>query len=241
MSDSHSALDVYWFTTSFIVLNRRDVTRGEKLDVVKRVLDLVLGSVLVVLTLPLWIVIPIAILLDDPGPVFYRQRRWGQNATQFDLYKFRSMRTNLQEVEIVQSSVHDPRVTRVGRLLRATGMDELPQLFNILRGDMSLVGPRALAVEEKLEINGEQVTYETLPQFRSRLEVRPGLTGLATIFAAKDVGPEVKFDYDLYYVRNRTMMLDIRLIMLSILISLRGRWETRGPKTKLKWPLPPAR
>jgi lipopolysaccharide/colanic/teichoic acid biosynthesis glycosyltransferase len=127
--------------------------------------------------------------------------------------------------------VDDPRITRVGRFLRATGLDELPQLVNIARGDMSFVGPRALAVGETVEIEpGTRVAYEDIPEFAERQSVRPGLTGQATIYLPKDAPAAQKFETDLRYVRNWSVWGDLKLIGLSFVISFRGRWETRDPK-----------
>jgi lipopolysaccharide/colanic/teichoic acid biosynthesis glycosyltransferase len=119
----------------------------------------------------------------------------------------------------------------VGRFLRACGMDELPQLLNIWKGEMSFVGPRALAVGEMLrDAQGNYTTYDHIPGFWERLAVRPGLTGIATIYIPKDAYPRRKFRYDLLYIRRQSCWLDIRLIVLSFWISFCGRWETRERK-----------
>jgi lipopolysaccharide/colanic/teichoic acid biosynthesis glycosyltransferase len=111
------------------------------------------------------------------------------------------------------------------------GLDELPQVLNILRGDMSFVGPRSLAVGENvMNMKGQTVQYENITGFRERLSVRPGLTGLATIYIRKDSPPERKFRYDLLYIRKQSIWLDIHLIALSFWISFRGTWETRSKK-----------
>jgi lipopolysaccharide/colanic/teichoic acid biosynthesis glycosyltransferase len=128
-----------------------------------------------------------------------------------------------------QATEGDQRVTRVGRFLRATGMDELPQLLNILRGEMSFVGPRALSTSER-DRHGELIRYEQTPGFAERLLVRPGLTGLATIYLPKDTPSDVKFQTDLQYVRGLSFWLDVRLVALSFWISFRGRWEARQAK-----------
>jgi lipopolysaccharide/colanic/teichoic acid biosynthesis glycosyltransferase len=125
----------------------------------------------------------------------------------------------------------DPRVTRVGRWLRRTAMDELPQLLSIVRGDMSFVGPRALRPGE-IEVDGRGVVeaLEDVPGFEVRCQVAPGLTGLAQIFARRDLPRRQKFRYDRLYIRRRTFGLDLRLIALSFWISARGTWEARGRK-----------
>ena len=199
---------------------------------VKRAIDVLLSSVMLVVSSPAWLVIAVAIKFDTRGPVFYKQRRFGRGGAQFELYKFRSMKVDRTgSTKVVQATVADPRVTRVGKVLRAMGLDELPQLLNIWRGDMSFVGPRALAVGETVEIEpGQRVAYEEIPTFAERLEVPPGLTGLATIYLPKDAPVREKLEFDLRYVRERSLWLDLRLIALSFWISVRGKWETRTPK-----------
>jgi lipopolysaccharide/colanic/teichoic acid biosynthesis glycosyltransferase len=134
-------------------------------------------------------------------------------------------------VGAVQATRNDPRVTPVGRLLRATAMDELPQLWNILRGDMSFVGPRALRPGEiEAAGDGREVRLDDVPGFAVRCRVRPGLTGVAQIYAPRDVARRHKFRYDRVYIRRRSFWLDVRLILLSFWITARGTWEARGQK-----------
>lgn len=198
----------------------------------KRIIDLLLASAMLVVSSPAFLVIAVVIKLSDRGPVFYRQQRWGKNGSQFTLLKFRSMHVSPDESGGVKAAiVDDPRVTKVGKTLRAMGLDELPQLLNIWRGDMSFVGPRALAVGETVELDpGHRVAYEDIPTFTERLEVPPGLTGLATIYLPKDAPVRQKLEYDLRYVRERSLALDLKLIALSFWISVRGKWETREAK-----------
>jgi len=130
----------------------------------------------------------------------------------------------------VQARHGDARITRAGRGMRATAMDELPQLWNIFRGDMSFVGPRALRPGE-IEIEGnEPVALEAVPGYLERIAVRPGLTGIAQVYAARDVPRRHKFRYDALYIRRQSLWLDVRLILLSFWISFRGTWESRGRK-----------
>jgi lipopolysaccharide/colanic/teichoic acid biosynthesis glycosyltransferase len=131
----------------------------------------------------------------------------------------------------IQSGAHDPRVTRVGRLMRMTAMDELPQLWSIFRGDMSFTGPRALRPGEIEALgNGEMELLEDVPGFAARASVLPGLTGIAQIYAPRDIPRRHKFKYDLLYVRRQSVWLDVRLILLSFWITARGSWEVRGKK-----------
>jgi lipopolysaccharide/colanic/teichoic acid biosynthesis glycosyltransferase len=199
---------------------------------VKRTLDVLLSGFGLAASAPLWTVIAAAIKLTDRGPVFFTQTRVGERGRIFDALKFRSMIPDAERgVGPVQAAEFDPRVTRVGRLLRATAMDELPQLWNIFRGDMSFVGPRALRPEE-IDADGRGVLapLQAIPGFAERCMVPPGLTGIAQIYAPRDVSRRQKFRFDLLYIRRRSLMLDLRLILLSFWITVRGTWERRERK-----------
>jgi rhamnosyl/mannosyltransferase len=199
--------------------------------IAKRTLDVSLSGIGLIASSPLWALIAVLIKLEDAGPVFYGQQRSGLNGVPFDVRKFRSMIPDAEaRVGAIQATEHDPRVTRVGRLLRATAMDELPQLWNIFCGDMSFTGPRALRPGE-IEVGGRGVEkLEDVPGFTERSSVRPGLTGIAQIYAPRDIARRWKFRYDLLYVRRQSFWLDIRLILLSFWITFRGSWEVRGDK-----------
>lgn len=198
---------------------------------IKRALDGLLASSGIVASLPLWAVIATAVKLEDGGPVFYTQERVGLEGRPFMALKFQSMAPDAEaRVGAVQAAGDDARVTRVGRLLRATAMDELPQLWNILRGDMSFVGPRALRPGEIEVSHAECVPLESVPGYATRITVRPGLTGVAQIYAARDVPRRLKFRYDSIYIKRQSLWLDLRLILLSFWISFHGTWEARGPK-----------
>jgi lipopolysaccharide/colanic/teichoic acid biosynthesis glycosyltransferase len=201
-------------------------------DGVKRGLDVGLAVLGLVLSSPLWALIALAIKLEDGGPIFYRQDRVGRGGGVFQVLKFRSMVANAEEVMgPVQASWQDPRVTRIGEILRATALDELPQLWSILRGHMGFVGPRALRPGEiEVDGNGECVPLEAIPGYAERHVVRPGLTGLAQVYAPRDIPRLQKFRYDLLYIRRRNLWLDLRLIGLSLWISVRGRWGHRKRK-----------
>jgi lipopolysaccharide/colanic/teichoic acid biosynthesis glycosyltransferase len=186
----------------------------------------------ILLSSPLWFLLALFIWLEDRGPVFYGQRRVGRNNRVFYALKFRSMIRNAEKNGIpVQAEQHDPRVTRIGRIMRATAMDELPQLLNILKGDMSFVGPRALRPEEReVEGPGQSVPLSAIPGYDRRHDVRPGLTGLAQVFLPADAARRKKFRYDLFYIRRRSFWLDLKLIFLSFWITFRGKWESREKK-----------
>jgi lipopolysaccharide/colanic/teichoic acid biosynthesis glycosyltransferase len=175
------------------------------------------------------VLIAAAIKLDDDGPVFYGQERVGQAGRRFRSWKFRSMVPGAEQRR--QAAAGDARVTRVGRLLRATALDELPQLWNIFVGEMSFVGPRALLPEEiEVHGSGESVQLEAIPGYEMRHRVRPGLTGVAQVFAPRDLPRRHKFRYDLLYIRRQSFLLDLRLILLSFWITFRGAWERREGK-----------
>ena len=198
----------------------------------KRALDLTLSGAGLLLAAPLWLVFAAAIKLQDGGPVFYAQDRVGAGGRIFKALKFRSMVPDAEAgVGAIQATEEDPRVTPVGRFLRAAAMDELPQLWNIFRGDMSFVGPRALRPgESDADRPGEVVPIEAVPGFAERCSIRPGLTGVAQIYAERDLPRRQKFRYDRLYIREQTFWMDVGLILVSFWITLRGTWEVRGRK-----------
>jgi lipopolysaccharide/colanic/teichoic acid biosynthesis glycosyltransferase len=198
----------------------------------KRLLDMALSGGGLIVSAPLWAVIATLIKFEDCGPVFFSQERVGRGGRRFQALKFRSMVVNAEAgTGPIQSGENDVRITRVGRLLRATAMDELPQLWNIFRGDMSFVGPRALRPGE-IEVRGNGIVekLEDVPGFADRCAVRPGLTGVAQIYAPRDVVRRRKFRYDRFYIRRQSFCFDARLILVSFWITFRGRWEARGRK-----------
>jgi lipopolysaccharide/colanic/teichoic acid biosynthesis glycosyltransferase len=198
----------------------------------KRLFDIALSGLGLLISWPVWLVISLAIKLEDRGPIFYTQERVGARGRVFRVLKFRSMIPNAEaKVGALQASRGDARITHVGHLLRATALDELPQLWNIFRGDMSFVGPRALRPGE-IEVRGDgrEERLEEVPGFETRIRVRPGLTGVAQIYADRDIPRRWKFQYDKVYIRKQSFWLDFRLIMLSFWITFRGAWEVRGRK-----------
>lgn len=221
----------------------------------KRGFDLLLSGLGLAASAPLWGIIALAVKRDNSGPVFFRDNRVGLGGRIFTAYKFRTMVHNADALfGPCQAIEDDPRVTRVGRLLRATAMDELPQLWNIFRGDMSFVGPRALRPGEierrgstgnvqraTFNVRGstfevqdsiaEAVTpLEEIPGYWKRHAVRPGLTGIAQVFADRDIPSRQKFRYDLLYIYRQSFWLDLRLIAVSFWVTFQGRWEVRGTK-----------
>ena len=198
----------------------------------KRPFDFILSLTGVILSAPLWILFSLLIILEDGWPVFYYQERVGKGGKIFKAMKFRSMIEDAEkDTGPVQAVENDPRITRIGKILRATAMDELPQLINILRGDMSFVGPRSLRPKEK-EVYGnpDETNIEHVPGYKERLAVRPGLTGVAQVYLPTDTLRKEKFRYDLDYIKNQSFLLDLKLIILSFWITFRGKWQSRQRK-----------
>jgi lipopolysaccharide/colanic/teichoic acid biosynthesis glycosyltransferase len=177
--------------------------------IVKRSIDIAVTIILAIVTLPLWVVIAIAIWLDDRGPILHRQMRLGLGGVPVAMWKFRSMRVSPEQSD-------SERVTRVGSLLRRYRIDELPQLLNVIAGDMSLVGPRP----ERPEI-AERI-LEEVPDFDLRCIIRPGMAGLAQILVEYDSRPAVKLRYDLTYMCSWSLWLDVRLLFRSVAAALSG-------------------
>jgi len=195
----------------------------------KRLFDCALAGAGLIVSAPLSLAIAAAIKIEDGGPVFFRQHRVGRGGRVFDALKFRSMVPDAEaRTGPVQATEDDPRITRVGRLLRATAMDELPQLWNIFAGDMSFVGPRPLRPGEvEVRGDGQFVRLDQIPGYEARHSVRPGLTGIAQVYAPRDIDRARKFRLDRLYLRRAGFWFDLKLILLSFWITARGDWERR--------------
>ena len=181
--------------------------------VVKRTMDIVLCSLAMVAAAPVMLVVAAAIRLEDGGPVFYKQDRLTRGGREFQILKFRSMIVDAEKYAgAVLASGDDPRITKVGKVIRATRLDELPQLLNILKGDMSIVGPRP-----ERKCLADEITKE-VPEFPYRLKVRGGLTGYAQIFGKYNTSAYDKLRLDLIYIENYSLLLDIKLIILTLRI-----------------------
>ena len=186
-------------------------------NVIKRYIDIVLAAIALVLALPVMAVTAIAVKLDSPGPVIFTQRRLGLNGQEFDFYKFRSMVVNAEHTGSgVYSDKNDDRVTRVGRFIRATSLDELPQLINILRGDMSCIGPRPPLTYHPWPI--EEYTDAQKRMF----EVRPGVTGWAQIHGRKDVEWHKRIKMNVWYVDHCSFRLDAIIFFVTIFKVITG-------------------
>jgi lipopolysaccharide/colanic/teichoic acid biosynthesis glycosyltransferase len=196
----------------------------------KRALDVCLSGAGLIASAPLWAILAAVIKLEDGGPVFFGQERVGEGGSTFNVLKFRSMIPNAEaHVGALQATEDDPRITRIGRIMRATAMDELPQLWNIFAGDMSFVGPRPLRPGEvEVRGDGQLVPLDQIPGYAARHSVRPGLTGLTQVYASRDISRTSKFRLDQVYLRRAGFWLDLKLILLSFWITGTGAWEKRN-------------
>lgn len=199
---------------------------------IKRAFDIAVSAAGMLVFAPVAALIALGIKLEDGGPVLFTQERVGRHCRVFVAYKFRSMVVDAERLTgAVQAKVNDPRVTKIGRLLRATAFDELPQLWNIFRGEMSVVGPRPLRPgEADTTADGVMLPLSAIAGYETRHRVRPGLTGIAQVYAPRDLPRTGKFRYDLLYQRKAGLCLDLRLIVQSFWITARGRWEDRNRK-----------
>ena len=188
----------------------------------KRVLDLAVAGLLVLACLPLFALISIAISLDSPGPVLFCQRRAGEGGKLFGIYKFRSMHVLEDGTEVVQALKGDARITRVGRFLRAASLDELPQLFNVLSGEMSLVGPRPHAIAH------DEYYAARVENYAVRQQVKPGITGWAQVHGARGATIDVadmrrRVALDTWYIAHQSLWLDLVILARTPLEVLRRR------------------
>jgi len=198
----------------------------------KRPFDIIFSTLGLLFSSWLWALISVAIIIEDGFPVLIRQRRIGKHGKMFASFKFRSMRKHtLNEKINSQATERDPRTTFVGRCLRTCAFDELPQLLNIFFGEMSFVGPRPLLpFESEVYSNGGCLDIRMIPGYEKRITIRPGLTGLAQIYAERNIPRRHKFKFDLLYIREINLLLDLKLILISFLVSLHCNWENHTTK-----------
>jgi lipopolysaccharide/colanic/teichoic acid biosynthesis glycosyltransferase len=192
----------------------------------KRTVDVLVSATMLILLSPLFLILALLIKMTDGGAVFFRQKRVGWNGATFDFFKFRSMCVNAEamKAELLKQNKHsnsitfkmcrDPRVTWIGRILRKTSLDELPQLWNVLRGEMTLVGPRPAVVPEVMKYNGHE---------RRRLAVVPGLTCFWQVSGRADLDFQQQVDLDIKYIRERSLWMDFRLMVMTIPAVLSGK------------------
>jgi lipopolysaccharide/colanic/teichoic acid biosynthesis glycosyltransferase len=185
----------------------------QRYGLTKRSCDVVGSTILLAVLLPLGLMVAISIKFDSPGPVFFRHYRIGKNGKQFILWKFRSMKADVPRYGIHPQSAADMRLTRVGRLIRRLSIDELPQLINVLRGEMSFVGPRP---------EMPFIVDRYRPIERKRLAVKPGITGLWQISPDRAFPIHENLQYDLYYIRNQNLLLDGAILLRTLAAVVRG-------------------
>lgn len=203
----------YYLLDDISILNANVKAWTMEQRIAKKILDMSLAVLLGVLTSPIWVICAAAIKLNDGGPVFFKQKRATIHGRVFELYKFRTMRENVENRSVTD---HDDRITKPGRIMRKTRIDELPQLINILKGDMSFVGPRPEMLENVAAYE------EELPEFRYRLRVKAGLTGYAQISGKYNTTPKDKLIMDLMYIEQFSILRDIQLIFQTFIVLLKS-------------------
>lgn len=207
------ATSITLFDTPLLLVKGNGLTPSQQL--IKRIMDLIICLPVAVIALPFMLLAALAIKLEDGGPVFFKQERATLGGDTFEILKFRSMVVNADQIgNQAGATSNDPRITKVGKFIRATRIDELPQLLNIIRGDMSIVGPRPERVEH-MEKYGKEI-----PEFDFRTKVKGGLTGFAQIYGKYNTSPYDKLRLDLMYIENYSFTLDIKLILMTIRIIL---------------------
>jgi len=185
-------------------------------DATSRMFDIVMSLVSLVVGFPIVMVAAIAIKIEDGGPILYSHERLGKGGKRFTIYKMRSMRVNAEANGVQWADAEDDRITKVGRFMRKTRIDEIPQLCNILVGHMKIIGPRP----ERPELAEE--FYQELPEFENRLAVGPGLTGLAQVSGGYDLTPAEKLALDVEYIENRGLWMDLKILFKTVWVVFSG-------------------
>ena len=194
-----------------------DIVKGGSLfNAYQRIMDIVLCLIALIIGIPLMVIFGVLIKIEDNGPAVYKQERVGKGGKCFYLYKLRSMRTDAEKFGAQWAEKDDPRMTKVGKFIRKTRIDEIPQLFNILRGDMGIIGPRPERPMFTVQFD------EEIPGFINRLSVKPGLTGWAQVNGGYEATPAEKLEDDLYYIKNRSFLLDMKIIFKTVGVVLTG-------------------
>jgi len=185
-------------------------------EIVGRISDIVISIIGLLFTLPILILFSFAIMLETKGPAVYSQIRVGKGGRLFKIYKLRSMRLDSEKDGIKWAEENDHRITKVGRVIRRMRIDEIPQLFNVLKGDMSVIGPRPERPFFTIEFNRK------IPGFINRLRVKPGLTGWAQVNGGYNITPEEKFKLDMYYIENRCIGMDLLIMLKTLIVVITG-------------------
>nr|WP_280519785.1 sugar transferase [Siminovitchia terrae] len=183
---------------------------------IKRGLDMCLSLFGLIIASPVMLLFALLIKIESKGPAFFKQERVGLNGKYFTIIKLRSMTMDAEKNGAQWAQKNDPRVTKIGKFIRKTRIDELPQLYNVLAGDMSIIGPRPERPIFTAQFNKD------IPGFVERLSIKPGLTGWAQINGGYDITPEEKLNHDMYYIRNKSLKLDMKIILKTIVICFTG-------------------
>ena len=208
------------FDTPMLLIKNTGLNMGQRF--LKRAMDIAISLTGLIIASPVMLLVALAIKAEDKGPVFYKQKRATIGGKEFDILKFRSMIVNAEAAGLsIPATGDDPRITKIGKLIRATRLDELPQIINILKGDMSIVGPRPERIEH-VQKYGEEI-----PEFAYRLKVKGGLTGYAQIYGKYNTSAYDKLRLDLMYIENYSIFLDIKLIIMTVRILL-SKESTEG-------------
>lgn len=192
------------------------ITENKLYDIFSRILDICLSLIGLIIGIPLIIMFGVLIKLEDNGPIIYRQERVGKHGKIFNLYKVRSMKTDAEKFGAQWAQKNDPRILKVGRFIRKTRIDEIPQLFNILKGDMSIIGPRPERPMFTMQFNKE------IDGFINRLLVKPGLTGWAQVNGGYEMTPKEKLEWDINYIKTRNILIDFKIILKTIKVVITG-------------------
>ncbi|ALU43242.1 exopolysaccharide biosynthesis polyprenyl glycosylphosphotransferase [Pseudoalteromonas rubra] len=220
LDERHNYTDIRLLHSSYFLHQKAfTILSNKRTQIMKRVADVLGSLVILLMTLPISILFAVLIKLESKGPIFYKQRRTGQYNEEFEIIKFRSMAQDAEKHGAKWASAHDSRVTRVGKFIRKTRIDEIPQLINVLRGEMSLVGPRP---EREIFI---KVLEEEIPYYRFRHAVKPGVTGLAQVsypYGASIEDAVWKHKYDIHYIKHHSSLLDISILFRTVKTVLFG-------------------
>lgn len=208
----NGADDVTLFDTPLRLVTGKGLTITQR--VLKRAMDLIICIIAMIPAAPIMLIVALCIKIEDRGPVFFKQKRVTKDGRIFEILKFRSMIVDAEKGKPIAATGKDPRITKVGRIIRATRLDELPQILNILKGDMSIVGPRPERVEYFNDYS------EDIPEFRYRTKVKGGLTGFAQIYGRYNSTAYDKLRLDLMYIENYSLLLDIKLILMTLKIMI---------------------
>lgn len=204
----NNAYEIQIGDTPVLMSHNRGLTVEQ--EVIKRICDIFISGIGIIISAPIMLICAISIKLDDGGPVFFRQNRITKNGKIFNILKFRSMIVDADKDGAKKAENNDSRITRVGKIIRACRVDELPQLFNILKGDMSMVGPRPERIENVYEYTN------AYPEFALRHRVKAGLTGFAQLYGKYNTSPEDKLNMDLMYIENYSLLHDLKLLVLTV-------------------------